>query len=514
MKFPLSLVKEFAWEKGYQVLHSPGNLKRTFDWVASTIAGASQIGKGALVVVAEGTEVPAGPSITIVSENFAVAAPDSIVLACGGAQPAEVAEELQVYLLGIYRWVEDMHHALEAHCDCSELLALSEPILRNFVSVSDSAFFHIAHTPGIAPIDDASRYLLEHGRYSTETIETVGKSGLSEFWSKARPFAKFESNAINPRPSIEHVYHLNSQYAAHLVMVCKKPITEGQEFLFSLLVGPIGTALDYLWRSDNPLKKRYTSFLSEVLHREGGHHAAMRSQAEALGIPLEGVFKLCLVSEPWRASSESYFAERALTLLPGCWAVADKKDIAILLHGPKGNRQGELAALEEKAFKLALELGAHVGVSRKFHDLLEATTALEEARIALKYGKARHAEFLRPGEPVEGNAAAYVFRFKRYFPFYVGDTHAYKADFFRKHNLVDQVIGAIERDDALYGTTDALILRTYLHSSCRVKAAAEALGMHRNSVSYRIKHIEQTYDLDLSDPDEVAFLAALLIMTH
>lgn len=512
MEFPLSIVKEFARERGYEVLRSPSNVKKTFDWVMSTEAGARCLGGHAAIVAPAAIEKRDGLAITIVNEDFAKVGRNSIVLDCKGASPAEIADELQVYLMRIYRWVEDMHHALEQHCDCAELLALSEPVLKNFVSVSDSAFYHIAHTAGIEPIEDASRYLIEHGRYGPETIEAVGRSGLSELWKTPRPFLKYDSNAINPRPSIDHVYHLNSQYAAHLVMICKEPITEGQEFLFSLLIGPVRTALDYLWRNDNPLKKRYTTFLLDIMHGGGGSKDAARNQAKALGIPLTGVFKVCLALEPWRGSSESYFVERVLTLLPGCWAIADKDGLAILLHGEGTRRSGVLAALEAKAFDLAVDIETQVGVSRKFFDLFGAAAALEEARIALKYGKAHFGEFLESGGNSNDCYTASVYRFKRYFPFYVGDMRAYKADFLRKHNLVDEVIGAIERDDREYGTSDALILKAYLRHSCKVKAAAEALGMHRNSIAYRIKHIERTYDLDLSDPDDVAFLAALYLL--
>ena len=512
MRFPLSLVLEFARQEGYEVVSVPVNLKETFEWVAVTDVAAGRLeGRALRVLSVSDAQVP-GMSLVVDGAQQTQWNSSALVLDCDGKLPMEVAEELQLYLMDIYQWVEDMHHALERHCDCSELLSLSEPILKNFISVSDSAFFHIAHTPGIKPIEDASRYFIEHGRYSAEVIETVGSSGLSELWSRSRPFSKFVNNAINPKPSIEHVYHLNSQYAAHLVMVCEDAITEGQEFLFCLLIGPIGTALDYMWRTDNPLKKRYTSFLSDVIHGGPGHRESARRQAESLGIPLSGLFKVCLVSEPWRASSEGYFAERALALLPGCWTIADKKDIVILLHESEKGKPGKLSSLEEKAFELAIELDTQVGVSRKFFDLFRASAALEEARIALKYGKARYDEFLVPGQNRADDASAHVFRFKRYFPFYVGDTQAYKADFFRKNNLVEEVIGAIERDDAEQGTSDALILRAYLRSSCRVKVASESLGMHRNSVGYRLKHIERAYDLDLSDSDEIAFLIALLTM--
>ena len=36
--------------------------------------------------------------------------------------------------------------------------------------------------------------------------------------------------------------------------------------------------------------------------------------------------------------------------------------------------------------------------------------------------------------------------------------------------------------------------------------------MHRNSIMYRLRHIEKSYDLDLSDNDERMFLNVLFLL--
>ena len=220
MKFPLSLVSDFLADRGFEVTQRPRNLNQTFDWVTIPKVDDGSAESNLLFVTDDPSETPPGSRLIILGEK--ASAPNKNAFHIPNAQgttPASLASSLQLYLLSIYRWIEDMHHALAEHCSCTKLLKLSEPILKNYISVSDSTFSYIAHTPDIDPIEEASWHLVKYGRYSDEVIETVRDSGLSEFWSRSRPFKTFERNAINPKPSIEHVYHLNSQYAAHIVMV-------------------------------------------------------------------------------------------------------------------------------------------------------------------------------------------------------------------------------------------------------------------------------------------------------
>lgn len=551
MRFPLGIVADYLEDEGYEVVRAPLNLREEFDWVTADADLSHAEGLRMLVVASTCCDVPAdvpvvllnadGPTLGLVPETVFGAVPEAPfelkpetafepqpkppfepvpqaslqrdnAFVCAGvvASPARVAQKIQLYLLSIYEWVERMHKALGSHCDCARMLELSEPMLKNYVSVTDSTFAYIAHTPGIAPIEEASAYLVEHGRYSDKVIEAVGSSGLAELWTKSFRLYTHESNAINPLPSVEHVYHLNNQYAAHLVMVCPKPITLGQEFLFGLLVGPIETILKGQWQTDNPFKQRYTTFLSNLMHEDRSNREVTYEIARVLGIPTGGgLFKVCVVDESWKGGSGAFFAARAMALVPGCMVFTEQDKLVLLLHARADAGKRVLSPLENKLFDLVGGLRTQVGVSRKFYDLLGCAAAFQEASIALSYGRICHKDFIAPGAASEANPDTYIYRFKRYFPFFVGDPAADVNTFIRRNNVATQVLGRIERDDVANGTSDIKVLRAYLYEGCSVSSACAALGMHRNSFSYRLRHIEKAYDLDLADADERAFLTTL-----
>lgn len=538
MRFPLGVVADYLEDKGYEVVRAPLNLREEFDWVTADADLSHAEGFRMLVVASTCRGVPADVPVVLLNAdgstlesksetafgNTSGTTPEPPLepepepplqrdnaFVCAGVveSPALVAQKIQLYLLSIYEWIERMHKALASHCDCARMLELSESMLKNYVSVTDSTFAHIAHTPGIAPIEEASAYLIEHGRYSDKVIEAVGSSGLAELWTKSFRLYTHESNAINPLPSVEHVYHLNNQYAAHLVMVCPKPITLGQEFLFGLLVGPIETILKGQWQVDNPFKQRYTTFLSNLMHEDQSNREVTYEIARVLGIPVDGLFKVCVVDESWKGGSGAFFAARAMALVPGCMVFTEQDKLVLLLHARADTGKRVLAPLEDKVFDLVGGLGTQVGVSRKFYDLLGCACAFQEANIALSYGRICHKDFIAPGAASEANPDTYVYRFKRYFPFFVGDPAADVNTFIRRNNVATQVLGRVERDDVANGTSDIKVLRAYLYEGCSVSSACAALGMHRNSFSYRLRHIEKTYDLDLADADERAFLTTL-----
>lgn len=512
MQFPLAVVADFLEDEGFTVAKCPRNLSATFNWVTALEVSAASADATVLVVASVYAAVPKnGPVVLVSAGDASTVRDDAFLLTYTQEQPSVVAERIQLYLIRIYEWIEDMHHMLASHCTCMDLLERSEPMLKNYASVTDSTFSYIAHTPGIEPIEEASRYLLEHGRYSKEVVDTVRRSGLAEMWASMVSTKVYESNPIDPFPSIEHVYHLNNQYAAHLVMVCPKSITKGQEFLFSLLVEPIQTVLNSSWAVSNPLKQRYSPFVLNLLHGDTSNRSTVYEQARVLGIPVQGLFKVCLIDETWRGGSSARFAVRVTSQIPECKVVTEGERLVVLLCVSAG-RGKYLSKLEERVFELVRNLGTQVGVSRKYFDLLGSAAALDEAKIALEYGKLRFKDFITPQERYEDNPKTYIYRFKRYAPYYVGDSNPNKNPLMRTYNLAAQILGKIEQADAENGTYDAKILQAYLNSGCRINEVAALMNMHRNSVSYRLKHIERTYDLDLSDVDERVFLSTLYLL--
>ena len=513
MKFPLSIIADYLANEGFTIARKPKNLSATFDWISTLTSLDADFNGRMLIVASAYSRVSPDVPAVLVSVGEATTDRNNVFLITHtNVLPGVIAERLQMYLREIYVWIEDMHHMLGRHCTCSDLLERSEPVLKNYISVTDSTFSYIAHTPHIGPIEEASRYLLEHGRYSKEVTDTVRTSGLAEMWATMMTTKVYESNPIDPLPSIEHVYHLNNQYAAHLVMVCPKSITKGQEFLFGLLVGPIGTVLSSNWETNNPFKQNYSTFISNLLNEDASNRKVTYEQAQILGIPTEGLFKICVIGETWRDGSSARFAARTMTHLPECKVIVKDDLLVLLLCVGEGQSKRRLSSLEERVFELVESLDTQVGVSRKFFDLMGASGAYDEAKIALHYGKLHYKDFLTPGENHENNSKTYIYRFKRYLPYYVGDPNPNKNTFLQRYGLAAQILGKIEQDDVDNATHDAKILRAYLYSGYKVSSTCEMLGMHRNSIMYRLRHIEKTYDLDLNDNDERMFLNVLFLL--
>jgi DNA-binding PucR family transcriptional regulator len=68
-------------------------------------------------------------------------------------------------------------------------------------------------------------------------------------------------------------------------------------------------------------------------------------------------------------------------------------------------------------------------------------------------------------------------------------------------DYVDSVLGPIILHDRSHGTALIATLHSYLASSRRQRATAQMLGIHVNSLNYRLRRIEEVGHLCLDDAD-------------
>lgn len=521
MEFSTSILPDFFGSIGCKVVARPRR-HATFERAAAALPVEGE--RRVLAVVDRPEDLPANgfgivataggplpdedrPAFGNLPNAFVVALPEG-----SSWRAAHLADRIQAYLMEVLQWVNDMDAAIMAGEPCIELLRLSEPILKNNVVLTDSTFTYIAHTPDIPAIEESSRYLIAHGHYPADVVKRASTTWMGKQWLTQTKSVIHETNPICDKPSINHVYRLDSQYGAHMVMICPEPVAEGQAFLFELLVKAVGHWLKLAWDKRSPFERRYTAFLEALLAGRATDPEYRMQQAECVGIPLEATFKVCLMKSSWPGGSTNYFAEHTVNAVPGSWVVLDGNDLVVVLCESTG-AAGELLRMEESLFDLAESLDAEVGVSRKFYDLANADLALKEARIALRYGSAHARLFTGMNALVSKDKGDRVFRFKRFFPYFAADYANPKvgdfiADFYRRGDPLSD----IAREDGRHGTNDLAVLRAYLLCEGRIAQVCDTMQMARNTVKYRLKRLERIYHLDLSDPDERMFLRALYLL--
>ncbi|WP_172135441.1 CdaR family transcriptional regulator [Adlercreutzia sp. ZJ473] len=523
MQFPLDVITGYFDENDMRVTKHPRHPKDLFSWVsafcdddAPGIGVAGIEGKPVYVVESRGT-LPENACCVIVSKpgesissSPAGARADDICVE-SALEPAVIADRIQRYLMGIIQWNDVMGDMIESECICQDLLKASEPVLKSYVGLSDSTYSYIAHTPNIAPIDDTSRYFIENKFYSSDALSKAREKGLVRTWAHQDwTTVHNEPNEITSHPSIERVFRLNDAYAAHLVMVSEKPISTAQVFLFNLLAKRVEMCLTHHWRLENPLEQRYTYFLKELLTGNTYDGSYLEERALLHGLPLTGLFEMCLIDNTWRAGSASYFAKKVLETDPNCKVAFEGSRVVVLLCTPEP-RRGRIAGMEERLFELAGQMRLEVGVSDRYEHIDQSALALEKARIALKYGHRRSRRYTTFDQ---GLTAEGVFRFRRYFPYFVTDPFSRSEKFVAKLLSSPNPLSMLREADRERGTSDFEILRTYLYCEGSIKKVCDIMHMHRNTVSYRLDKIRDAIATDLEDPDMRMYLRTLYLLNE
>ncbi|WP_433655132.1 PucR family transcriptional regulator [Nocardia sp. CA-128927] len=227
----------------------------------------------------------------------------------------------------------------------------------------------------------------------------------------------------------------------------------------------------------------------DTLLKGGSELGARWAAADALGLAKHGQFQVMIVDEP--APETDHICASALTRggIASVWRVSSDQLAAVLTLGPRASAQDL-----DKA--LAGVQHAGVGVSPVFEQISDAGLAHQRARIAAACASSGTAEVRHYGDDPIATLASTA-----------SDTARY---------LAVQVLGSVfalpEHERASLLET----LRAWFTAGGSTDVAATALFCHRNTVRYRLRHLEELTGRRLTDPRDAAqlYLAVETVVQH
>ncbi|MDA8341210.1 MAG: helix-turn-helix domain-containing protein [Actinomycetota bacterium] len=211
--------------------------------------------------------------------------------------------------------------------------------------------------------------------------------------------------------------------------------------------------------------------LAEAL--AAGRSEEVRSRAARL-VPADAPpWRAALVELPGGVPLSSVLAGLVTAGLPPLAAAAAS---AVLVVVPD-TREGA-----DHLDRLAGNPGYRMGVGASAATMEEVARSIDEARLALRVG------------PASSGAV----RFDE-----LGTTAlvASLGDVSRLESLVEKVLGPLVEYDRTHHRELVATLGAYLDHAGSVERAAEAMGVHRSTMKYRMGRIRELADLDLTDPD-------------
>ena len=396
-----------------------------------------------------------------------------------------------------FSWCYEMDQCLIKHRSIQDLLTLSEDIIGNFITISDSAFSLVAYTQGLTCDDEITNRLIEKGYHDQDAIRTFGMNNLMNFWKDADDIYVRKTGIVTEYPMMSKVIHYNNSYYSHVVMLCNnRPPTDGLKDLFRILIDHLMTCFERQWLANNQMPHIYDSLLLELLESSDISPDMVSAKAKNAGLPARGSFVLIKVSTDENAGIMLQRLCNEISSRVPQSRVTLSSDILIALIIMSSQNKG-IPELMDLLQDIMDRYNSSCGISDPFTSLLEIKSAGMQAQIALDAQDCGPIKALSlPGKKVYSRVRSF--------------TSCYPSFIFAENSKDKNVITnsseyrALEKlqdYDAKRGTNNLKLLYYYLINERKASETAKLMHMHRNNVIYRISKIEEIIKLDLEDPD-------------
>ncbi len=248
--------------------------------------------------------------------------------------------------------------------------------------------------------------------------------------------------------------------------------------MLRILSGVLGYAVMKYSPSYLYMTSDYHRFLYNLII--GAEASSLPEAYTHLTFPSELMVAYCKAT----GDGSSFPAEGALSdsmnsIMPGCHVISQRDHAAIIGSSDMVKRMGSVISIFPQKCKV------RIGISLPFNDVETLRSHFQEAVDAFETGLVLDPDI-------------HIYTFEDYGLYVMFRSVSEREDLSR---FLHPALPKLAHYDGEFGTNLEMTLHTYLRNSCSTTDTAKALYLHRNSVIYRLRRIEELCDIDLGDTD-------------
>lgn len=324
---------------------------------------------------------------------------------------------------------------------------------------------------------------------SEEQLIEIRKSGfLSRVWNSRKPTVA--TNEKEAYAVIAYDIRSGERLFGRLGVWARKPYDEGDIDIVYAMSKALTAEMGGGEKSALETGRDGSFFLESLLGGGSGNRAEIERLRKRCGLELSPPYRIRVVSAR-DGSGEAGTAPRFLArkigpLMPDALCAVENGELIVLAS--RGDQKGE-----EKIPPFIRKNALFSGLSRRFDDLADASEAFRQARFALSFCSAEarevdyelvaHRELLRA-------CAAALPPLCRDFP----------------------PVARLEAHDAEFRTEYLRTLAAYLDRRCGMAETARALGVHYNTVKYRLRAMEELMGLRIEGLETILKTCVALLL--
>lgn len=408
---------------------------------------------------------------------------------------------VQERFYSVVRWKQDMDQALLNNCSMQELVDMCPPMLNNYIQITDASFVKLAQTTKFDCDCPLCQNLKKYGYHPEESVARFRKFHLFDVWARLDDKIYYdESTDVAKYPTLHRVFKFHGNYYAHVVMTCNnEPCTQSMMDLFQILVDELRFCVERDWENKFSCVHPYDNFFLDLIEGKIASESELNERASRIGFPTEGRFYILhLMRAPEQNAPMGTILKDFSSEFPRFKFINYESSITAFIHATDLSRS-EKGKLQEDAERFLDRHNCFCGVSTSFEKLSGSVQAFRQSRLALKYGlEMRHKSRLMPQFPEYLPSDTRIYSFTYYFPFCLFGGEPDSTGLWY-NSVYHEKLKSLYQKDLRHGTDDLLLLITYLRHERKNTEVACVLNMHRNTVIYRIKHIEEYLSIDLDD---------------
>ena len=293
------------------------------------------------------------------------------------------------------------------------------------------------------------------------------------------------------RPKIQGVIKVNHIIEGYVTMNCTYEELTPDRMEAMEIIQNACTVLYSGKDSENSMKYTYQkSFAAELFGGRIHSQRQLDNWKNTVGISLEPSYLVAAITlSDEREKNTLSFIRKTLATLSPCQLALIRQNILYILY----YQYDRYSSLENtwKYFKETLvKFNAHCGVSNLFDNLLEISIYQKQAEDAVILGRP-----LAPKHHIHYYSDYYL-------PAIL--TPALKS--LPRASFVSPVIPSLQEYDQKNSTSLLTTLETYLEQFCHTANTIKELHIHRNTLLYRLKKIEEICDVSLRDYETLLHL--------
>ena len=395
----------------------------------------------------------------------------------------------------IKTWVLQMNESVLLGRGIQDLLNLCEPIINNYITVMDASFNLIAYTKNIYTDDELVTQQMKTGYHSEESILRLAKHRRIEQFETADENKLIINldHLLSNYDVIKKVYKYSGSYSVIVTMVCcNREYSAALDELYGLLLKNI----DYCFGKDKLMYSKQIqieSYLSGLIEKTVLDEREAKNRANSLHLSFEGCFLLYLIVFDDTLNIPTTRLAYDLSMrLNNSDVIVYNKDILILNRAT--NSEKENLILRKQLSSVVNKHSCNCGVSNEFRSLWSLATAYTQAYTAVILG-----ERTKITKAEEGK-----FHFYHYEDCYIHHVIAYTNESMPgvfSNSFAFNAVKTLKQYDDKHSASLLKTLSAYLAYERNATSAGNVLHMHRNTVLYHIRKIEEILSVSLEDAD-------------